>query len=70
MSCSRTQHDAACGDQTPGLSILSPTLYHYATALPYLLCVMPYKDLELQPFVYSMFAYELPDYYKEVVSVN
>ena len=34
MSCSRTQHGAACGDQTQDLSIRSPTLYHYATMLP------------------------------------
>ena len=29
-----TQHSTACGDRTQGLSIRSPTLYHYATALP------------------------------------
>ena len=34
MSCSRTQHGDACGDGTQDLSIRSPTLYHYATALP------------------------------------
>ena len=34
MSCSRTQHAVACGDRTQDLSIRSPTLYHYATALP------------------------------------
>ena len=34
MSCSRTQHGDACGDQTQDLSIRSPTLYHYANALP------------------------------------
>ena len=32
MSCSRTQHDDACVDRTQYLS--SPTLHHYATALP------------------------------------
>ena len=34
MPCSRTQHGDACGDRTQDLSIRSPTLYHYATALP------------------------------------
>ena len=34
MSCSRTQHGDACGDRTQDLSIRSPTLYHYAAALP------------------------------------
>ena len=34
MSCSRTQPGVACGDRTLDLSILSPTLYHYTTALP------------------------------------
>ena len=37
MSCSRTQHGVACGDRTQDLSIRSPTLYHYATALPWFL---------------------------------
>ena len=36
MSCSRAQHGAACGDRTHDLSILSPTLYHYAIALPHM----------------------------------
>ena len=35
MSCSRTDHGAACRDQTQELSIRSPKLYHYATVLPY-----------------------------------
>ena len=35
MSCSRTQHANTCGDQTQDLSIRSPTLYHYATALSF-----------------------------------
>ena len=34
VSCSRTQHDDACGDRTQDLSIRSLTLYHYATTLP------------------------------------
>ena len=34
MSYLRTQHDDACGDRTQDLSIQSPMLYHYATALP------------------------------------
>ena len=34
MPCSRTQHGDACGVRTQDLSIRSPTLYHYATALP------------------------------------
>ena len=34
VSCSRTQHGDACGDRTQDISIRSPTLYHYATALP------------------------------------
>ena len=34
MSCPRTHHGDACGDRTQDLSIQSPTLYHYATALP------------------------------------
>ena len=33
MSCSRTQHGAACEDRTQDLAIRSPTLYHYATEL-------------------------------------
>ena len=33
VSCSRTQHCAASGDQTQEFSILSPKLYHYATTL-------------------------------------
>ena len=36
MSCSRAQHGAACGGQTQDLSIRSPMLYHYATALQHL----------------------------------
>ena len=32
----RTQHGAACGNRTQDLTIWSPTLYHYATALPIL----------------------------------
>ena len=35
MPCSRTQHGDACGVRTQDLSIRSPTLYHYATALPF-----------------------------------
>ena len=35
MSCSGTQHGAACGDRAQDLSIRGPTLYHYATSLPY-----------------------------------
>ena len=35
VSCSRTQHGDACGDRTQDLSIRSPTLYHYATTLPF-----------------------------------
>ena len=47
MSCSRTQYGDACGDRTQDLSIQSPTLYHYATALPthdnkYLCCLYLY----------------------------
>ena len=40
MTCSRTRHGDACGDQTLDLSIRSPTLDHYSTALPWsiLLC--------------------------------
>ena len=34
MPCSRTQHGDACGVRTQDLKIRSPTLYHYATALP------------------------------------
>ena len=34
MSCSRAQHGAVCGNRTQELSIWSPMLYHYATALP------------------------------------
>ena len=34
MSCSRTQHDDTCGDQTHDLLIRSLMLYHYAYALP------------------------------------
>ena len=34
MSCSRTHHGATSGDRTHDLSVLSPTLYNYATALP------------------------------------
>ena len=33
MSCSRTQHGAACGNQTQDPSIRSPMLYYYATTL-------------------------------------
>ena len=33
VSCSRTQHGAACGGRTQDLSTRSPMLYHYATAL-------------------------------------
>ena len=33
MSRSRTQRGDACEDRTQNLSIRSPTLYHYATAL-------------------------------------
>ena len=35
MSCSMTQHGAACGDRTQDLWIWSPMLYHYATLLPH-----------------------------------
>ena len=35
MSCSGTQHGAACRDRTQDLSIRGPTHYHYSTALPY-----------------------------------
>ena len=38
MSCSRTQKGEACGDRTQDLSIRSPTLYHYATALSQFFC--------------------------------
>ena len=34
MSCSRTQHGGG-RSRTPDLSLRSPTLYHWATALPY-----------------------------------
>ena len=34
MSCLRTHHGVACGDQTQDLLIRSLMLYHYATALP------------------------------------
>ena len=34
MSCSRTQHGVG-RFRTPDLSLRSPTLYHWATALPY-----------------------------------
>ena len=34
MSCSRTQHGGG-RFRTPDLSLRSPTLYHWATALPY-----------------------------------
>ena len=34
MSFPRTHQGDACGDRTQGLSIQSPRLYHYATALP------------------------------------
>ena len=36
MSCSRTQHGGG-RFRTPDLSLRSPTLYHWATALPYML---------------------------------
>ena len=39
MSCSRTQRGDACGVRTQDLSIRSPTLYHYATALPKFLTI-------------------------------
>ena len=35
MSCSRTQHGGG-RSRTPDLSLRSPTLYHWATALPYI----------------------------------
>ena len=35
MSCSRTQHGGG-RSRTPDLSLPSPTLYHWATALPFL----------------------------------
>ena len=41
MSCSRTQHGGG-RSRTPDLSLRSPTLYHWATALPYIfICQAP-----------------------------
>ena len=37
MPFSRTQHGDPCGDRTQDLSIRSPTLYHYATAIDHIL---------------------------------
>ena len=37
MSCSRTQHGGG-RSRTPDLSLRSPTLYHWATALPFHMC--------------------------------
>ena len=55
MSCSRTQHGDACGDRTQDLSILSLTLYHYATPLP-LLCYVLQNILFVFPgFMWTRF---------------
>ena len=48
MSCSRTQHGGG-RFRTPDLSLRSPTLYHWATALPKF-CFVSYK------YVYAVYS--------------
>ena len=46
MSCSRTQHGGG-RYRTPDLTLRSPTLYHWATALPVTICDVRARDIRI-----------------------